>query len=185
MRPRAAVAALHGSQNLGPVVAIVEKDFGDALEPILLAERERVVPISELFYGDGGGGSEGDNEGVVAAASAPPTSASERFRLELVSQGQLDVTEHRGGNGRPQGAHRVRARGASLNITQRTDRAFTPPEALVDELAGLLDAGLVDRIDRLELESAHLSSASLNRLVVVVPRLVFRTLFQPSLDVRL
>jgi hypothetical protein len=44
------------------------------------SERERVVPIAELFYGE--------NEGLVAAASAPPTSASERFRLELVSQGE-------------------------------------------------------------------------------------------------
>jgi chemotaxis protein histidine kinase CheA len=44
------------------------------------SERERVVPISELFYGD--------SEGVVETASAPPTSASERFRLELVSQGE-------------------------------------------------------------------------------------------------
>jgi len=44
------------------------------------SERERVVPIAELFYGE--------NEGVVSAASAPPTSASERFRLELVSQGE-------------------------------------------------------------------------------------------------
>jgi chemotaxis protein histidine kinase CheA len=43
------------------------------------SERERVVPIAELFYGE---------EGVVEAASAPPTSASERFRLELVSQGE-------------------------------------------------------------------------------------------------
>jgi chemotaxis protein histidine kinase CheA len=48
------------------------------------SERERVVPIAELFYGEG----EGENEGVLAAASAPPTSASERFRLELVSQGE-------------------------------------------------------------------------------------------------
>jgi len=44
------------------------------------SERERVVPIAELFYGE--------SEGVVSAASAPPTSASERFRLELVSQGE-------------------------------------------------------------------------------------------------
>src|SRR5215467_3372990 len=44
------------------------------------SERERVVPIAELFYGE--------SEGVVSASSAPPTSASERFRLELVSQGE-------------------------------------------------------------------------------------------------
>lgn len=44
------------------------------------SERERVVPIAELFYGGA--------DGVVETASTPPTSASERFRLELVSQGE-------------------------------------------------------------------------------------------------
>jgi len=44
-------------------------------------ERERVVPIAELFYDDGGAG-------VVDASQNPPTSASERFRLELVSLGE-------------------------------------------------------------------------------------------------
>ncbi|HTI63249.1 MAG TPA: Hpt domain-containing protein [Gemmatimonadaceae bacterium] len=44
------------------------------------AERERVVPIEELFYPE--------DPGVVEAAAAPPTSASERFRLELVSLGE-------------------------------------------------------------------------------------------------
>ena len=44
-------------------------------------ERERVVPISELFYEDGG-------PGVVEPSPNPPTSASERFRLELVSLGE-------------------------------------------------------------------------------------------------
>ncbi len=44
------------------------------------SERERVVPIAQLFYGD--------SEGLVETAAAPPTSAAERFRLELVSQGE-------------------------------------------------------------------------------------------------
>jgi hypothetical protein len=44
-------------------------------------ERERVVPIAELFYEDGG-------PGVVEPAQNPPTSVSERFRLELVSLGE-------------------------------------------------------------------------------------------------
>jgi chemotaxis protein histidine kinase CheA len=45
-----------------------------------MSERERVVPIAQLFYGD--------TEGLVESAAAPPTSASERLRLELVSQGE-------------------------------------------------------------------------------------------------
>jgi chemotaxis protein histidine kinase CheA len=44
-------------------------------------ERERVVPIAELFYEDGAAG-------VVDRSQNPPTSASERFRLELVSLGE-------------------------------------------------------------------------------------------------
>ena len=44
------------------------------------AERERVVPIEELFYPE--------EAGVVEAAVTPPTSAAERFRLELVSLGE-------------------------------------------------------------------------------------------------
>ena len=44
-------------------------------------EQERVVPISELFYADGG-------PTVVQPAPNPPTSPAERFRLEVVSQGE-------------------------------------------------------------------------------------------------
>jgi hypothetical protein len=44
-------------------------------------EQERVVPIAELFYQDGG-------PSVVQPAPNPPTSPAERFRLEVVSQGE-------------------------------------------------------------------------------------------------
>jgi chemotaxis protein histidine kinase CheA len=42
---------------------------------------DQVVPITSLFYVDGG-------PGVVEAAENPPTSAAARFRLELVSHGE-------------------------------------------------------------------------------------------------
>ena len=42
-------------------------------------DRERVIPIADLFFPDGG---------VVETASNPPTSAQERFRLELTSLGE-------------------------------------------------------------------------------------------------
>jgi HPt (histidine-containing phosphotransfer) domain-containing protein len=45
------------------------------------ADRERVVPIARLFYEDGEGG-------VLEASQHPPTTAAERFRLELVSLGE-------------------------------------------------------------------------------------------------
>jgi chemotaxis protein histidine kinase CheA len=44
-------------------------------------KRERIVPIAQLFYGDGGAD-------VVESAEHPPTTMAERFRLELVSQGE-------------------------------------------------------------------------------------------------
>jgi len=44
-------------------------------------ERERVVPIADLFYDDGA-------PGLIEASQNPPTSAAERFRLELVSLGE-------------------------------------------------------------------------------------------------
>jgi len=45
------------------------------------ADRERVVPIADLFYSD-------DSKGLVEASQHPPTTASERFRMELVSLGE-------------------------------------------------------------------------------------------------
>jgi len=45
------------------------------------AERERVVPIADLFYADG-------TKGLVEVSQHPPTTASERFRMELVSLGE-------------------------------------------------------------------------------------------------
>jgi hypothetical protein len=44
-------------------------------------ERERVLPLSDLYFKD-------DGPHVVDRATHPPTSAVERFRLELVSRGE-------------------------------------------------------------------------------------------------
>jgi hypothetical protein len=45
------------------------------------ADQERVVPISTLFYADGG-------PQVVEASQNPPTSSADRFHLELVSHAE-------------------------------------------------------------------------------------------------
>ena len=45
------------------------------------ADATRIVPITELFYPDGG-------PHVVSASDHPPTTPAERFRLEVVSQGE-------------------------------------------------------------------------------------------------
>ena len=57
--------------------------FATALDAMQEKESggERVVPISEFFYQDGG-------PTVVQTAPNPPTSPAERFRLEVVSQGE-------------------------------------------------------------------------------------------------
>jgi chemotaxis protein histidine kinase CheA len=57
--------------------------FATALDAMQEKESggERVVPISEFFYQDGG-------PTVVQSAANPPTSPAERFRLEVVSQGE-------------------------------------------------------------------------------------------------
>ena len=57
--------------------------FAAALDTLLERDSgtERVVPIAELFYHDGGAT-------LVDAAPNPPTSPAERFRLEVVSQGE-------------------------------------------------------------------------------------------------
>ncbi|MEO5815402.1 MAG: hypothetical protein ABIT20_09000 [Gemmatimonadaceae bacterium] len=57
--------------------------FATALDSMRERETgsERVVPISELFYDDGG-------VTVVDKSSSPPTTPADRFRLEVVSQGE-------------------------------------------------------------------------------------------------
>jgi hypothetical protein len=79
---RALAAALRGGGSLDAADPTKTR-FYSALEAwnSRMAERERIVPIAELFYAD-------DASGVVESAASPPTSANERFRLELVSLGE-------------------------------------------------------------------------------------------------
>jgi chemotaxis protein histidine kinase CheA len=61
-----------------------ERDaFVEALSRFESREQDasRIVPITELFYADGG-------PHVVSASTHPPTTPAERFRLEVVSQGE-------------------------------------------------------------------------------------------------
>lgn len=106
------IALLHASASLLRRVATAVR-AGKLLDPASpelaafaaalddLQEREagaeRVVPIAELFYHDGG-------PTVVDTAPNPPTSPAERFRLEVVSQGehlQRLVTEARAARDEP------------------------------------------------------------------------------------
>lgn len=95
------------------------------------ASRERVIPIETLFYEDGGAG-------VVETSQHPPTTAAERFRLELVSLG-----EHL-----RQVVHSARQAGdvaSSPRIERDVRRALNALEAAAEsfgerEIAGLIHA---------------------------------------------
>jgi chemotaxis protein histidine kinase CheA len=75
-------AAMRIGSSLDPASPELAR-FASALDAMQEkeTEQERVVPISELFYQDGG-------PTVVQPAPNPPTSPAERFRLEVVSQGE-------------------------------------------------------------------------------------------------
>lgn len=75
-------AALRGSGEVNAPSAARDA-FAGALDTWANrdGDRERVVPIASLFYADG-------SSGLLQTSPNPPTSASERFRLELVSLGE-------------------------------------------------------------------------------------------------
>lgn len=79
---RSVAAAMRAGAPADPAGAEVAA-FAAALDAMQEGESSagRVVPIADLFYQDGGAT-------VVEAAANPPTSPAERFRLEVVSQGE-------------------------------------------------------------------------------------------------
>ena len=79
---RSVSAALRAGTVIDPAGADIVR-FAAALDAMQQRETgvERVVPIADLFYEDGG-------LTVVDVAANPPTSPAERFRLEVVSQGE-------------------------------------------------------------------------------------------------
>ncbi|MFL5609051.1 MAG: Hpt domain-containing protein [Gemmatimonadaceae bacterium] len=79
---RAVAAAMRAGKEIDPANPDIAR-FAAALDAMQERETgaERVVPISELFFTDGG-------PTLVEAAPNPPTSPAERFRLEVVSQGE-------------------------------------------------------------------------------------------------
>ena len=79
---RGIAAAMRMGTSLDPASPELAR-FAAALDAMQEkeTEQERVVPIDELFYQDGG-------PTLVQPAANPPTSPAERFRLEVVSQGE-------------------------------------------------------------------------------------------------
>jgi hypothetical protein len=89
---RTLASALRGAGDVNAPSASRDA-FGAALDNWMSRtnERDSVVPISELFYGEGAG--------LVEASQNPPTSPAQRFRLELVSLGEhlrqvVDAARH-------------------------------------------------------------------------------------------
>jgi chemotaxis protein histidine kinase CheA len=79
---RGIASAMRAGTSLDPASPELAR-FAAALDAMQEkeTEQERVVPISDLYYQDGG-------PTVVQPAANPPTSPAERFRLEVVSQGE-------------------------------------------------------------------------------------------------
>jgi HPt (histidine-containing phosphotransfer) domain-containing protein len=79
---RSVSSAMRAGSAVDPAGADIAR-FAAALDAMQERETgaERVVPIADLFFQDGG-------PTVVEAAQNPPTSPAERFRLEVVSQGE-------------------------------------------------------------------------------------------------
>ena len=79
---RSVSAAMRAGTEINPTGPDVAR-FAAALAQMQELETgaERVVPIADLFFQDGGAT-------VIETAPNPPTSPAERFRLEVVSQGE-------------------------------------------------------------------------------------------------
>lgn len=79
---RGVSSAMRAGTSIDPASGDISR-FAAALDAMQEVETGagRVVPIADLFYQDGGAT-------VVDAAANPPTSPAERFRLEVVSQGE-------------------------------------------------------------------------------------------------
>jgi chemotaxis protein histidine kinase CheA len=78
---RGVASAIRGGGSEAPTADVAR--FANALDALQERETdtERIVPIAELFYDNGGAT-------IVSAAANPPTTRAERFRLEAVGQGE-------------------------------------------------------------------------------------------------
>lgn len=137
--------------------------FAAALDAMQQRETgvERVVPIADLFYEDGG-------LTVVDVAANPPTSPAERFRLEVVSQGEhlRRLVQDARGVRDELARERVR-RGLRLALTSLRQSAESFGEREVAEFvashsdsAVRLDARALDSLDEVALVLAQPGSGT-------------------------
>ncbi len=111
---------------------------------------ERVVPIAELFFDDGGAG-------VLEASASPPTTPAERFRLEAVSQGEhlrrlfgdARAAQDSLSQERVRRSLRLALRSLEVSAESFGERAVATYVASHSERAIALDAGAIDALDRI------------------------------------
>jgi chemotaxis protein histidine kinase CheA len=126
--------------------------FAAALDAMQEGETgsERVVPISELFYDDGGAT-------VVDQSPTPPTTPAQRFRLESVSQGEhlrRLLSDARSANGELARERVRRGLRQALRSLDQTAESFGEHDvaefiALHREAADRLDASALSSLDEL------------------------------------
>jgi hypothetical protein len=151
--PAEANTLLHAAADLLRHLAATLRSGGDAnapnsqLERFVEAqdrwaereeERDRIVPIANLFYTDG-------SAGVVESAAHPPTTMSERFRLELVSQGEhlraiIDTARETPGGAASRTRREVRR---ALHSLEATAESFGEPEvgAAIRAIGSVVEQG--------------------------------------------
>ena len=109
---------------------------------------DRIVPIADLFHGDG-------SSGVVSAASHPPTTPAERFRLEVVSLAEhlrgvvAEARAHRGGEQRDRLSRDVRNAVRALGATANSfgEKLVARFAAEWSTRASALEDGALDALD--------------------------------------
>lgn len=109
---------------------------------------DRIVPIAELFHGDG-------SSGVVSAATHPPTTPAERFRLEVVSLAEhlrgvvAEARAHRGGEQRDRLSRDVRNAVRALGATANSfgEKVVARFAAEWSTRASALEAGALAALD--------------------------------------
>ena len=132
--------------------------FSAALEAVQERETgaERVIPIAELFFDDGGAT-------VVEASATPPTTPADRFRLESVSQGEHlrrlvgDARDARDDLARERVRRGLRHALRSLRQSAESfgERAVAEFVAAHSEAALRLDRRALDELDAMADQLAH------------------------------
>ena len=121
------------------------------------ADRERVVPISQLFFGD-------ETSGIVETSPNPPTSATERFRLELVSLGEHLSQVVAGARQASSGGAPGSVARAGRDLHRALEALEAAARSFGEQQVAEFVAGHAQAADRLD----YLSLASLEDLAAVV-----------------